>query len=193
MKLLAAAKAEVLTGDVFCGRHRAVEDDDEWFSYKFGDNVCVLPANHEGDCQHENLPGLMRDKKIRVESKEDLYREMYGGARTDSRSTRRPGQSMYDYLDALGYAAYGKYDWNLRREEYVTGQAYDQARQNLHVDYAVGKDSTVYSVEHPDTHDMLDISKEDFMTIYKASTIGPAHFDTAKYAKIAREVLKKYV
>lgn len=193
MKLLAAAKAEVLTGNVFCGRHRAVEDDDEWFSYKFGDNVCVLPANHEGDCQHENLPGLMRDKKIRVESKEDLYREMYGGARTDSRSTRRPGQSMYDYLDALGYAAYGKYDWNLRAEERMSGQARQEQDYDVHIDYGAGKDRVVYAVEHPDTREMFDVSEEDFMTIYKASTVGPSSLNTTKYAKIAREVLKKYV
>lgn len=193
MKLLAAPKPEVLTGEVFCGRHRAVEDDNEWFSYKFGDNVCVLPANHEGECQHENLPGLMRDKKIRVESKEDLYREVYGG------SSRRSGKTsaMFDYLNSLGHDAYGReqgvYDWGgMGPYDYIDPFKGKQPRDyNVHIKGS-GHLST-YHVEHPDTREMFDISQEDFNTIYKACTVGPTSLDTEKYAKIAREVLKKYV
>jgi hypothetical protein len=197
MKLLAAAKPEILTGEVRCGQHwrqgpSAPGGDTSW---------CKLPANHKGACARGKLgDNIVIQGKYDYEGnpqKDEWVRRAYGGA--NSSSARHSAQSMFDYLREMmpeyswdDEEAQFRYDGGgFRGPPHYTEAGYEKA-YDVHIDYSAGKDFAVYTVEHPDTHEILDISEEDFMTIYKACTIGPTHLDTGKYAKIAREVLKKY-
>jgi hypothetical protein len=171
MKLL--PRPEALTGEVYCGHHKLPGNPSAW---------CERPANHEGPCKF--VVGEYDWKET-------------APTQGNSRSSRREGQSMFDYLNSLGYEAFGP-EWSNVEEKnfkYDGGGFKGPPRDSkpyykMDIDFASGDSWSRYMLEDPDTGDMVIVTAEEFNQIYTACAVGPAAVQKNKYEKMVREFLK---